>query len=94
MIRKILLSAVFAATMITGVSCAASQASAQTYSHGRHHSYHPSPRHHVHFEVLVRHRNHWDSYGTYHSRYAAERAAERLRWQGYIVRIEREVVRY
>lgn len=84
MIRKILLSAVLAISTVTAFSVPALDVNANP----------PVHRHgHVHFEVLYRHRLHWDSYGTYHTRFAAEQAAERLRCQGYLVRIEVEIVR-
>ena len=83
MVRKILLAVVLAMSTATAFVLPSDlSASPPVRRHG-----------HVHFEVLVRHRNHWDSYGTYHSRFEAERAAQRLRWQGYTVRIEREYVR-
>src|SRR5262249_1238949 len=40
------------------------------------------------YEVMHRHHHHWHCYGTYYSRWDAERAARHLRWDGYDVRIE------
>lgn len=44
---------------------------------------------HRHFDVLVRHRYHWDVYRTYRDYDDAQRAAFHLRRQGYQVRIDR-----
>ena len=41
------------------------------------------------FQVLVRHRLHWDVHGTYRNRDDAQRAAHRLERQGFDTRIER-----
>jgi hypothetical protein len=41
------------------------------------------------FQVLVRHRLHWDVHGTYRDRDDAQRAAHRLERQGFDTRIER-----
>jgi hypothetical protein len=89
MLRKLILSAVLAVSTITGLSFAATEASAQPLP------YPPFPHrpHHVHYEVLVRHRGHWDSHGVYHSYEEARRAAWLLRDRGFEVRIEREIVR-
>ena len=84
MFRKILLGSILAITAILGVSMSASDANAQPLPHRRHH---------VHYEVLIRHRHHWDVYATYHDFHDARRAAWRLRDRGYEVRIQREFVR-
>jgi hypothetical protein len=89
MLRKLILSAVLAVSTLTGLSFAATEASAQPIPYPQF----PHRRHHVHYEVLVRHRGHWDSHGTYHSYEDARRAARRLRDRGFDVRIEREFVR-
>lgn len=94
MIRSILLSTLLAITAVTGVSLTPSEAAAQPPGQRRDYPERRDRRdHHVHFEVLVRHRGHWDSHGTYHNRNDAERAAWQLRRQGHEVRIEREYVR-
>jgi hypothetical protein len=90
MLRNILLSAVLAITALTSFSASAGTASADPprQNQGRDHRNDRDRRHS--FEVLYQHRNHWDSYGTYRDRDDAERAAWRLRRQGYQVRIEVE----
>ncbi len=93
MIRKLFLSALVAITAVSGLSITPLAADANPPMH-RHDSFDRRDRRgHMHFEVLYRHRNHWDSYGTYHDRDDAERAAHRLRRQGFEVRIERDFVR-
>lgn len=39
------------------------------------------------YVVLVRHYGHWDRYSRFETRYEAERAARRLEWRGYDVRV-------
>jgi hypothetical protein len=86
MFRKIILGAVLALAAVTGFTISAGEVNAQPLPL-------PHRRHHVHYEVLIRHRHHWDSYATYHDVEDARRAAFRLRARGYEVRIEREFVR-
>jgi len=83
MLRKIFLSGLLAITAVTGFSMTPVDANAQP-QHRR--------RHHDHYEVLYRHRDHWHSYGSYHYFEDARRAAWRLRDMGYDVRVEREHV--
>jgi hypothetical protein len=81
MFRKLLLSAVLAAGTLSGLAVTTNVATAHEpagrYEHGR-------------FEVRYLCRGHWDCYGSYRDRDDAERAAFRLRHDGYAVRIERE----
>ncbi len=93
MFRNLLLSALLAITAVTGVALTADTASA--YPPGYFQDQWRGPRRHERdnrhsYEVLYRHRNHWDSYGMFRDRDDAERAARRLRHQGYQVRIEVE----
>lgn len=81
MIRKLILTAVLATGGVAGVT---STASAQP----------PAPfDRHAHdrgrFQVLVRHRGHWDVHGTYRDRDDAQRAARHLERQGLDARVER-----
>jgi hypothetical protein len=81
MMSKLVLSAVLATGTASGVATTAS--AAQPAGHDDRHD------HRGRFEVLIRHRGHWDSHGTYRDRDDAERAARRLERQGLVVRIER-----
>jgi hypothetical protein len=86
MIRKLILSAVIATGAITGMTLTPSAASAAPpIAYAR-----DGIRHGVRFEVLVRHRGHWDTYATYRDRDDARRAAWMLERQGYDARIEVE----
>lgn len=88
MIRKLILSAVIATGTRTGLALATSTASAApTVGHDHNHD---RDRRGVRCGVLVRHRGHWDTHGTYHDRDDARRAAWRLGRQGYDTRIEVE----
>lgn len=82
MIRKLALAAMLAAGTVGGLTI--STASAQPpvafdrdHDHG-----------HGRFQVLVRHRLHWDVHGTYRDRDDAVRVARRLERQGHDTRIE------
>jgi hypothetical protein len=86
MLRKLILSVVAAGTLgAVGLTTGSADAANP-----------PSPRfgyhrdHRVRYEVLYRHRDHWDVYRTFHDRDDAQRAAWQLRRQGYPVRIEYE----
>jgi hypothetical protein len=87
MFRKFTLAALLAAGTL---GMTAIPASAQTpalferHDHDRDHD-HDRGR----FQVLVRHRGHWDLQGTYRDRDDAQRAARRLERQGFDTRIER-----
>jgi hypothetical protein len=94
MIRKMILSAVIATAAVTGTTLTPSAANAappvgHDRDHDRDHD-HDRDRNRVRFEVLVRHRGHWDSVGTYRDRDDARRVAWRLERQGYDTRIEVE----
>jgi len=99
MIRKMILSAVLATVTMTGLAATASAAHPpighdrdRDRDHDRDRD-RDHDRHRVRYEVLVRHRGHWDSVGTYRDREDAQRAAWRLQRQGEFVRIEVEYVR-
>jgi hypothetical protein len=77
--RKFILSAVIAAGSLTGLTLTPSAADA-----------HPPTVFHRHqFEVLVRCGHAWEVRGTYRELCDAERAAGRLRHNGYDARVER-----
>lgn len=82
MLRNTILSAVFAAAALVGLGSVPSAEAAPPIGHGR-------PAHFARYEVLVRHRGHWDRYGTYRDRADARQAARQLRLRGLAVRIER-----
>lgn len=90
MIRKLLLSAVIATGAVAGL--AATPAAADAAPPGGHDR--DRDRDHdrrgVRYEVLIRHRGHWDHYGTYRDRDDARRVAWRLERLGHDVRIEVE----
>lgn len=82
MIRKFALAALTAAGLLGGVALAPSTASAQpSGDHDR--------RDRGHFQVLVRHRGHWDVHGTYRDRDDAYRVARQLERRGLHARVER-----
>ena len=92
MIRKMILSAVIATGAVTGMTLTPSAANAAPpigHDHDRDRD-RDHDRHGVRFEVQVRHRGHWDSYGTYRDRDDARRVAWRLERMGYDTRIEVE----
>jgi hypothetical protein len=83
MFRNTILSAALALGAFAGLSVTPATADAHPpVGHGR-------PDRFGRFEVLVRHRGHWDKYGTYRDRDDARRAARQLRQRGYDVKIER-----
>ena len=88
MIRKLILSAVLATGTIagvTGTSATAEAAPPAGFDRDRDHD-----RHNVRFEVQVRHRGHWDTYGTYRDRDDAQWVVRMLERQGRDARIEVE----
>jgi hypothetical protein len=91
MIRKLILSAVIATGAATGltVTPATADAAHPPAGHDRDRD-RGHDRHRVRFEVLVRHRGHWDSYGTYRDRDDARRVARMLERRGYDARVEVE----
>ncbi|HJZ58036.1 MAG TPA: hypothetical protein VKE74_24050 [Gemmataceae bacterium] len=86
MIRKLILSAVIATGATTGLTMTPATAeAAQPGGYDRDHD-----RRWVRYEVLIRHRGHWDTYGTYRDRDDARRVERVLERQGYDTRIEVE----
>ena len=83
MIRKLILSAVLATGAIAGVTATSATAHAAPGQFDR-------DRHNVRFEVQVRHRGHWDTYGTYRDRDDAQRVVRMLERRGQDARIEVE----
>ena len=70
----------------------AATASAQPPSAFEHRDgYHDRDRdhHRSRYQVLVRHRGHWDVHGTYRDRPEAQRVARRLEHRGLDARVER-----
>jgi hypothetical protein len=90
MIRKLMLSAVLATGAIAGLTATPTTADAAPpvgFDRDR-------DRHNVRFEVQVRHRGHWDTYGTYRDRDDAQRVVRMLERQGRDARIEVERSRW
>jgi hypothetical protein len=79
MIRKLILSAVIATGTITGLTMTPATADAHPPGGYAYHRY----------EVLVQCGHAWEVRGTYRDRDDAERAAWRLRHEGFVVRVER-----
>jgi hypothetical protein len=100
MIRTILTSGVLAAGALAGLTVTPSSASAHppavapAYTPVVRPGYHPpvghDGHHRVRFQVLVRHRGHWDVVRTFRDRDDARRLAHRLRHQGYDVDVRRQ----
>jgi hypothetical protein len=77
MFRKLILSAVLATGTVTALSMTSGVADAR-----------PPIEHRFHrFEVLYRRGACWENGGVFCYRFEAERAAERLRCQGFLVEI-------
>src|SRR5262249_3718885 len=93
MIRKFILSAVIATGAVTGLTMTASTADAAVPPIGSNRD-RDFDRHRVLFEVQVRHRGHWDTYGTYRDREDARGVARMLERRGHDVRIEVERSRW
>ena len=91
MIRKLILSAVLATGAVAGVANTASAAPpiGHDHDHDRDRD-RDRDRRNVRFEVQVRHRGHWDTYGTYRDRDDAQRAVRMLERRGHDARIEVE----
>ena len=86
MIRKLILSAVLATGAIAGVTATSATAdAAPPIGHDRDRDFRG-----VRFEVQVRHRGHWDTYGTYRDRDDARHVVRMLERQGKDARIEVE----
>ncbi|VTT98824.1 unnamed protein product [Gemmataceae bacterium] len=88
MIRKLILSAVLATGAVAGVTANTANA-APPIGHDHDHD-RDRDRRNVRFEVQVRHRGHWDTYGTYRDRDDAQRVVRMLERQGRDARIEVE----
>src|SRR5262245_21025245 len=79
MIRKLILSAVFATGAITGLTMTPGTIeAAPPIGHERDRDH---DRHRIRYEVQVRHRGHWDTYGTYRNREEARRVVRMLERQ-------------
>ncbi|MBA4186434.1 MAG: hypothetical protein C0467_00300 [Planctomycetaceae bacterium] len=103
MIRKLILSFVLATGAVTGLALtpAAANAAPPVVGYGFGYGYGPNRDHDhdhdrrgVRYEVLVRHRGHWDVYGTYRDRDDARRVAWFLERTGRDARIEVERTRW
>ena len=82
MVRKLVLAALVAAGTLGGLTLTPGTAAAQpSGDHDR--------RDRGRFQVLVRHRGHWDVHGTYRDRDDAYRAARQLERRGVDARVER-----
>jgi hypothetical protein len=88
MLRKLLLATLLAAGTVGGIALTPGTASAHDDRRG--YGDRDDFRRNARFQVLVRHRGHWDVQGTYRDRDDAERVARRLERQGYDARIQRE----
>jgi hypothetical protein len=81
MLRKLIVSAILSTSALSALALAPAAASADP------------PRHYRHgyrFEVNYRDHGSWRCYGTYPTRYEADRVARDLRHRHYLVRVERE----
>jgi hypothetical protein len=87
MLRKLILAVAVGAGTLGVAGMTTNRADAADPPSSRY-GYHRD--HRVRYEVLYRHRDHWDVYACYQDRDDAQRAAWRLRRQGYLVRIEAE----
>ena len=90
MIRKLILTAVLATGAIVGVTATSATADAAPPVQFDRDRDHDRDRHNVRFEVQVRHRGHWDTYGTYRDRDDAQRVVRMLDLQGKDARIDVE----
>ena len=83
MIRKLALAALIATGTVGGLTATASAHPPVPFDR------HDHDHHRGRFQVLVRHRGHWDVHATYRDRDDAYRAARRLERQGFDARVER-----
>lgn len=87
MFRQFILAGLMSAGALGSTAVPASaQPPAAFDRHDHDRDYH---RHGGRFQVLVRHRGHWDTHGTYRDWDDARRVAHRLERQGFDTRIER-----
>ena len=76
MFRRIILSAIVGTGLAAGLTMTPATADA-----------HPPVEYHHRYEVMVRCGHAWENRGSYRDRSAAERAARRLRHEGFVVEI-------
>lgn len=76
MFRRIMLSAIVGTGLATGLTMTPATADA-----------HPPVEYHHRFEVLVRCGHAWENRGFYRDRFEADRAAHRLRHEGFVVEV-------
>lgn len=81
MFRKLTLAALIATGTIGGFAITPATASDHLAAFGQ--------LNHGRYQVLVRHRGHWDVHGTYHDRDEAYRVAHHLERRGIDVSVER-----
>jgi hypothetical protein len=82
-IRKLALAALIATGTVGGLTATASAQPPAAFDR------HDRDRDRGRFQVLVRHRGHWDVHATYRDRDDAQRAARRLERRGFDARVER-----
>jgi hypothetical protein len=82
-IRKLALAALIATGTVGGLTATASAQPPAAFDR------HDHDRDRGRFQVLVRHRGHWDVHATYRDRDDAQRAARRLERRGFDARVER-----
>ena len=85
MIRKLIATAIFSTATLTGFAVSPASAS-DRIPFGPHYRH---ERDCERYEVLVRHRGHWDVYETFRDRDDARHAAWRLRHRGIEVEVRR-----
>lgn len=90
MIRKLILSAVIATGTVVGLTATHATAAPPVGHDHEHDRDRDHDRRGVRYEVLVRHRGHWDHYATYRDRDDARRAVWMLERRGHDARIEVE----
>jgi hypothetical protein len=83
MVRTLILSAALATGALTGTTATASAAPPTGHDHDRDHDRRGR------YEVLVRHRGHWDAIGVYRDRDDAMRVARQLERRGQDAKVER-----
>ena len=86
MFRTLTLAALLASGSLTATASAQPPAA---FEHRDRDHDHDRDHHRSRYQVLVRHRSHWDVQGTYRDRDDAERVARRLEHRGLDARVER-----
>lgn len=89
MFRKLTLAALLAAGALGVTASATAQSPVPIDRRDRDRHDHDHDRDRGRFQVLVRHRGHWDVQGTYRDRDDAQRVARRMERQGFDTRVER-----